>query len=336
MPISKKQLIRFVRLVASLKENRYPNCSSFAAELRAADVNENINIACTPKTVARDIQVLKNDFGAPIKFSASQNGYYLTKRSWNFSCPQFFEDTAVFSAVLGARVAEHIFPEPLRQDMRAAVDYLLTNNNPDALDQTLVESLIVIPSNRIKVDANVFMPLFLAWQNHEICHIDYEDSRAQTTSRDFEPHTMVFYDGAWYTKGFCHLRKQMRTLTVARMKSAKPTGKKFTPDPKIIKTANEDEVFDYDMVENVVVHCDGYLTKLLSVRQLHPKQKIEHLPNGESYVSVKKLPLHRLITWVMNQCGRATILSPCSLNKTIAEFATTIAQKHCSTSEQQQ
>ena len=334
MPISKKQLIRFVRLVASLKENRYPNCSSFAAELREADVNENINIACTPKTVARDIQVLKNDFGAPIKFSASKNGYYLTRRSWNFSCPQFFEDTAVFTAVLGARVAEHIFPEPLKQDMRAAVDYLLTNNNPDALDQTLVESLVVIPSNRIKVDPSVFVPLFQAWQNHEICYIDYEDSRAQTTSRGFEPHALVFYDGAWYSKGYCHLRKQMRTLTVARMKSVEPTGKKFVPDQKIIKTANEDEVFDYDMVENVVVHCDDYLTKLLAVRQLHPEQKIELLTNGESNVSVKKLPRHRLITWVMNQCGRATILSPCSLNKTIAEFATAIVQKHCSTSEQ--
>ena len=328
MPISKKQLIRFVRLVASLKENRYPNCSSFAAELRAADVNENINIACTPKTVARDIQVLKNDFGAPIKFSASKNGYYLTKRSWNFSCPQFFEDTAVFSAVLGARVAEHIFPEPLKQDMRAAVDYLLTNNNPDALDQTLVESLVVIPSNRIKVEANVFMPLFLAWQNHETCHIDYEDSRAQTTSRDFEPHTMVFYDGAWYTKGFCHLRKQMRTLTVARMKSVKSTGKKFVPDPKIIKTANEDEIFDYDMVENVVVHCDDYLTKLLSVRQLHPKQKVEHLSNGESNVFVAKLPRHRLITWVMNQCGRAKVLAPSIITFEVHAFASVLIKNH--------
>ncbi len=328
MPTSKKQLIRFVRLVASLKENRYPNCSSFAAALRAADVNENINIACTPKTVARDIQVLKNDFGAPIKFSASKNGYYLTKRSWNFSCPQFFEDTAVFSAVLGARVAEHIFPEPLKQDMRAAVDYLLTNNNPDALDQTLVESLVVIPSNRIKVDPNVFMPLFQAWQNHEVCRIEYEDSRAQTTSRDFEPHTLVFYDGAWYTKGYCHLRKQMRTLTIARMKSVEPTGKKFLPDQKIIKTASEDEVFDYDMVENVVVHCDDYLTKLLSVRQLHPKQKIELLPNGGSNVSVAKLPRHRLITWVMNQCGRARVLLPTSIQDDIYCFANQLAKEH--------
>ena len=328
MPISKKQLIRFVRLVASLKENRYPNCSSFAAELRAADVNENINIACTPKTVARDIQVLKNDFGAPIKFSASKNGYYLTKRSWNFSCPQFFEDTAVFSAVLGARVAEHIFPEPLRQDMRAAVDYLLTNNNPDALDQTLVESLIVIPSNRIKVDAKVFMPLFQAWQDHEICHIDYEDSRAQTTARDFEPHTMVFYDGAWYSKGYCHLRKQMRTLTVARMKAVKPTGKRFVPDQKIIKTANEDEVFDYDMVENVVVHCDAYLTKLLSVRQLHPNQEIKRLSSGESDVFISRIPRHRLITWVMHQCGRAKVLAPHQIGHEVHDFASALMNNH--------
>ena len=328
MPISKKQLIRFVRLVASLKENRYPNCSSFAAELRAADVNENINIACTPKTVARDIQVLKNDFGAPIKFSASKNGYYLTKRSWNFSCPQFFEDTAVFSAVLGARVAEHIFPEPLKQDMRAAVDYLLTNNNPDALDQTLVESLVVIPSNRIKVDANVFMPLFQAWQNHEVCHIDYLDSRGETTSRDFEPHAIVFYDGAWYTKGFCYVRKQMRTLTVARMKSVTSTGRHFTPNQKIIGTVTEDDVFDYEAVENVLVHCDAYLTKLLPVRPLHPTQKIQLLSNGESDVSVTKLPRQRLITWTLHQCGRATVISPIDARKEIMQLARKTTNNH--------
>ena len=148
------------------------------------------------------------------------------------------------------------------------------------------------------------------------------------TARDFEPHTMVFYDGAWYTKGFCHLRKQMRTLTVARMKSVKPTGKKFIPDSKIIKTANEDEVFDYDMVEHVIVHCDDYLTKLLSVRQLHPKQEIEFLANGESNVSVAKLPRHRLITWVMNQCGRATIAMPTDAKNEIVNFSKTIIYNH--------
>lgn len=330
MPISKKQLIRFVRLVASLKENRYPNCSSFAAELCEADIDENINVACSPKTIARDIQILKNDFGAPIKFNSVRNGYYLTKHNWNFSCPQLFEETAVLSAVLGARVAEHIFPEPLRHDVRSAVDYLLTNNNPDALSQIQVDSLVVIPSNRIKVDAKVFMPLFRAWENHEICHIDYLDSRGKTTSRDFEPHAMVFYDGAWYTKGFCYVRKQMRTLTVARMKSVTPTGRKFIPNSKIIGTVNEDDVFDYEQVKNALVHCDSYLTKLLPVRPLHPTQKIKYLPNGESDVSVARLPRQRLITWTLHQCGRATVISPIDARNEILGFAETITRKHLS------
>ena len=328
MPISKKQLIRFVRLVASLKENRYPNCSSFAAELRKADICENINVACTPKTIARDIQILKDDFDAPIKFNASRNGYYLTRHNWNFSCPQLFEETAVLSAVLGARVAEHIFPEPLRHDVRSAVDYLLTNNNPDALNQIQVDSLVVIPSNRIKVDANVFMPLFNAWENHEICHIKYLDSRGKTTSRDFEPHAMVFYDGAWYAKGFCYVRNQMRTLTVARMKSVTSTGKRFTPDQKIIRTVTEDDVFDYETIENVVVHCDAYLTKLLPVRPLHPTQQIKQLSNGESNVSVPKIPRQRLITWTLHQCGRATVITPADIRTEILGFAKKITNNH--------
>ena len=60
MPVSKKQLVRLIRLVAQLKENRYPNCTKFSEEMRQADLDENMNLACTPKTIFRDIQPLKN------------------------------------------------------------------------------------------------------------------------------------------------------------------------------------------------------------------------------------------------------------------------------------
>ena len=55
MAVGRKQLVRLIRLVAQLKENRYPNCSTFAAELRQLDLEENLNVSCTAKTVARDI-----------------------------------------------------------------------------------------------------------------------------------------------------------------------------------------------------------------------------------------------------------------------------------------
>jgi len=45
MPVNKKQLQRLLRLVACLKENRYPNCTSFAQELCKADLTENRNLS---------------------------------------------------------------------------------------------------------------------------------------------------------------------------------------------------------------------------------------------------------------------------------------------------
>ncbi len=84
MPIAKKQMLRILRLVELLKSDRYPNCSSFARMMHQADIDENLNISYTAKTIFRDIQTLKYDFNAPIKFDPVRNGYYLTDLSWNF------------------------------------------------------------------------------------------------------------------------------------------------------------------------------------------------------------------------------------------------------------
>lgn len=328
MPLSKKQLVRLVRLVAQLKENRYPNCSRFSEEMRRADLDENLNIACTPKTIFRDIQTLKSDFEAPIAFDKARNGYYLKHHGWNFSCPQIYDDSEMLAAVMGARVAEHIFPAPMRKQIRDAVDYLLTYNNPDFLDTAQVDSLVVIPSNRTKIDANVFMPLFGAWQRHEICHIEYTDSRGKTTSRDFEPHALVFFDGVWYAKGFCHARNEMRTLVLSRMKSVVSTGKHFEPSPEIIKTANEEGIFDPEMVSNVVVECDEYLANIVHTRPLHPEQKVERVADGGCRIYVDEMSQYRLVTWVMHQCGRAIVKSPQSCVDLIANFGKKINLEH--------
>ena len=328
MPIGKKQLLRLIRLVAQLKENRYPNCSSFAEDMRRADLDENLNVACTAKTIFRDIQTLKDDFKAPIKFNKSRNGYYLTRRNWNFSCPQTYEDSEMLAAILGARIAEHIFPDVMRNQIRNAVDHLLARNNPEFLDKAQIDSLVILPENRTKIDAEIFMNIFYAWQNHNVCRIEYLDSRGNESERYFEPHALIFLDGVWYTKGFCHKRKEMRTLVLARMTGVVVSERTFKVAPSIVKSTQEDDIFDQEMVKNAVVHCDEYLTKLLSVRMLHPEQKVKLLPDGSSEFHVKKVSRLKLITWIMHQCGRSALLSPAAVASEIKNFAENIVNKH--------
>ena len=65
--------------------------------LKRADLSENLNIACTPKTVYRDIKTLKNDFHAPIFWNPSQNGYYLKDKSWKIPIFYTFPEERLLS-----------------------------------------------------------------------------------------------------------------------------------------------------------------------------------------------------------------------------------------------
>lgn len=161
-----------------------------------------------------------------------------------------------------------------------------------------------------------------------MCHIDYTDSRGQSTSRDFEPHALIFFEGIWYAKGFCHTRNEMRTLVLSRMKKVTLTGKYFEPDPEIIKTANENGIFDAEMVENVIVRCDDYLAKFISTRPLHPDQEVVEKPDGSCELHVQHMAKYRLITWIMHQCGRAKVIKPINIRKEIRTFADMISTKH--------
>ena len=50
----------------------------------------------------------------------------------------------MLALVLGERIAEEVFPEPLRSRIGSAVDEILKGNNPDFLDTTLIHSLKVL------------------------------------------------------------------------------------------------------------------------------------------------------------------------------------------------
>ena len=152
-----------------------------------------------------------------------------------------------------------------------------------------------------------------------------------TTERDFEPHSLIFFEGNWYTKGFCHKRNELRTLAVARMTSVYSTGRIFAPDYKIINSSSEDLLFNTEYITDVVVRCDSFLHNIVKIRPLHPQQEIISLPNGECELHVSKISKYHLQSWIMHQCGRATIVAPQNVAAEICEFAEKILNNHAST-----
>jgi len=329
MPVSKKQMRRMIMLVAELKQNKYPNTESFARKLHDIDIYENKNIACTPKTIQRDIKVLKEEYNAPIEFDTEQRGYYLKHHGWNFQCP-VFEENDLVAAVLGAKLAEEIFPNPLRQDIRDATDNLLTENNPELLDSATINALIIASGLKVTIDSDVFKTIFTGWTQHEAINIVYRNMSGITTERTIEPHVLAYKDSSWFIKGYCLMRDEIRTFAVHRIQSAELTGSTYELNPEIVRIVNEGMLFSYKRTKHIQIKCDESLAPYVIDQPLHSQQKITQHADKTFTVTLPEATEYDVISWVLSKAGLATLTAPDSMKAKIAKIAIDIANKHSS------
>ena len=327
MPSNKKQLQRLVKFVAMLKENRYPNCQSFVKELRKDDLYKNKNVICTTKTIQRDILTLKNEFDAPIEYDYENKGYYLKSHGWDFLCP-LFEEHEMLASVIGAKIAEDIMPEPLRSQVRNAVDFQLTNNNPDFLDTAYVKSLMISPGLRVHIDKDIFNTVFEAWKTHRTLDVEYLDAGNRKSCRRLDPHVLAFRDGVWFTIGYCHLREERRTFAIHRIANAEMTDKMFNPSAEIIDSVEKEGPFKYKNYQNVKLACDRSIQKYVTEKPFHIDQKIEPMDKERFSVTVPTVPEYEIMLAVLNQPGLIKVLEPVSLRNQIRKLAETILKTH--------
>ena len=203
------QLKRLVKVVELLRAGKYPNSKKIVDALdkeSVNDLNELDDLRCSEKTAKRDIKLLKEEFHCPLAYDRTNNGYYLTDKDWDFFYPAILDETEMLAMFLGLRLAEQIMPDPLKSEIRRAVEYLLSTNNPELRDRSFVRQLSLHSAQSTGVKPEIFMPVFKAWQKHHLLKIVYHDRDREPTERVVEPHALVYYENLWYIKTFCHLR----------------------------------------------------------------------------------------------------------------------------------
>lgn len=318
MPINKKQLVRLIKFVAELKQNAYPNSKSFAKILRKTDIQENLNISCNPRTIQRDINVLIQDFRAPIKFDHDLNGYYLTNHYWEFQCPLFC-DNMILTSILAVRLAEDIVPQPLKSMMREAIDTQLTTNNSEFLDEAFINSLIVASATKAVVQPDIFKIVFDGWRNRNAIEINYRKTDGSIQQRLFEPHIIAFHKGIWYTKGFIRPENEERVYAMQRIVSAALSTGCFEIDKNLLKAVEKNGLFNYPKLKNVKLLCDHAIAFYLYEHQEAKHLKIETLDNGDLIVTMPPAVEHDLIRWILGEAGRIKVLEPDFLRKKILQ-----------------
>ena len=327
MSIQSRQALRLIKFVSEMKKNHYPNAANFSELLCRMDIEENLDCACSPRTVARDIKILEEEYLAPIGYDKARNGYYLKNRDWDFGVP-ILADGILDMTLLGTRLASDILPEPLKGDVDAAVEKSLTGNCSNFFDEAMLESLLCATTIKAAVDPKIFRAVFEGWRKHQVLSISYRKPNEGTQKRRFEPHIIAFHRGVWYTKGYEYGTKNVKCYAIQRIESVAFGIDTFDTNRQLVEDTRRNGLFEYPKVDGVQLRCDAEIAFYLYEHQKMKKFKIERQKDGSLIITLRPAVEHEVIRWVLGEGGHIEVLYPPELRQKVAEAGKRIVAKN--------
>ncbi|PSJ72491.1 hypothetical protein C7N43_33990 [Sphingobacteriales bacterium UPWRP_1] len=208
MPISKNQLKRLMQIDEKL--NRWKNqYVSIQALVELTGVTE--------RTVKEDIRVMRDEYGAPLEWSAKGGGYYYSS---DFSMPvknlalkkEDIDKLKTALALLQQYTRLGILPdvEDVINKLEKAVKF--------KLDQTY-HPYIYFEQNPFYEGIDYIEPLLLAISQSKAVHFKYQTYKSNSIlSHKVEPYFIKEHSNRWYLIGYLAKAEQYTTFALDRIK----------------------------------------------------------------------------------------------------------------------
>ena len=330
MPANKNQIRRIQTILKMMRQNRYPNFTSFMNEMKKQDAAGMYELSS--KTFSRDIADLRDEYGAPVRYDASRKGFYLTNTEW-YNEDLMVEPFEMKAALLGERIADGIFPEPLRGEISKAISALLMKNESGMAEGVELENFQVLcPENLPKVQPDIFLAAYNAWEQRKFLQLVYRSAKNHVAVKLFEPHVFAWNGGCWYLKGRLHRDDdrsydppKIQVLALHRVEKAQILESQFWPEPSILKSVKESGLFDFEKIPEVVLEI------------LHPFDQSfsagfadKIIKRGKNYIRValNNLPQYEALQIIFSAWGNVRVLTPESLKETVCKIANKLLENN--------
>ena len=184
------------------------------------------------RSVRRYILMLQ-ELGIPIEGERGRYGNYRLRRGFKMP-PLMFTEEEALALTLGLLAAKRVgiaTTTPSLEGALAKIDRVLPEVVRERV-QALQETLILnIPSSELARPApgtSVVLAFSIATQQEKRVWMRYRASQFNETERAVDPYGLIFQAGLWYTVGYCHLRRDLRTFRLDRVLQVEPLEERFT------------------------------------------------------------------------------------------------------------
>lgn len=299
------RLRRLNQIDFEIRNGKYPNCSTLAKQFKV-----------NPRTILRDIELLQDEYAAPIEFDSHKNGYYYTDSDFYFKSFRITEGE-MFSLALFDSLLEQYRNTPIEQSLRSIFSKIEANL-PESItfDSGFLQTRTTyIPDNPVNIDTETFGTIFSALKNQHELEFDYRPLQKTTyMHRKINPYHAVCQKGSWYIIGCCHDKNEVRVFSFARMKNVREKAERF----KIPESFKPEDYFDREL--GVWLSAKKkYTVKLLISAEIgtfaleriwNKTQEITQIDDGSVFVTFETTQLPEVKRWVLGQGRTVKVLEP--------------------------
>jgi predicted DNA-binding transcriptional regulator YafY len=181
-------LERLSKIHAKIKSGCYPNTQQLAFD----------NEVSVP-TISRDIEFLRDRFGAPICYDATQRGYYYED---DFEMPlNMISSKDVMFLSLVKQLMTQYEGSPIYTEISSIIDFLTDSQGIGKSD--FLKRVAAHPLPKVVVNEDSWNKVIKALKENTLLKFDYNGRwKTETTHRLVRPYQVLLQDGMYYVFGF--------------------------------------------------------------------------------------------------------------------------------------
>ncbi len=282
-----------------------------------------VNLSVTPRTVARDIQWLRDFCGYKIEYQHANARYVVNIEDRPHEIGLGLAE--VLGLYLSAEALGRLGDDYHMQLVKNVCNVLQSQHQAKIqVDLTkLAQPITFALSQTAPIKSSFLQPITSAINSNTSLSIHYDSVRSgRSTWRIINPLHLHCRFGTWYLIGWCHTRKETLLFRTDRISEVKATSKVFKPSNFDIEEylAGSLQVFRGTDPINVELRVRGLSIRWFNERKFHSSQTIAPLANTE-YSQVRLCVVHGpdLENWILSWGEEVEVVGPKELREAIAK-----------------
>jgi proteasome accessory factor C len=281
---------------------------------------------CSEPTVYRLIRIMRDFLGAPIEYDEQAGGYYYRRDASGepYELPGLWFNAKELQALLVFdRLLENLEPGMLGEHLAPFARRLTQLLEHRRLGLTEAARRVRVLGMASRPVGEWFHVLAGATLQRRKLHLVYHGrERDKVTERVVSPQRLVHYRDNWLLDAWCHLRGDLRTFSVDRVKSARELEEAADDVPE--RELDEYFASSYGIFAGkanriAVLRFSRERARWVADERWHPQQSGQYLTDGRYELRIPYRDDRELVMDILRYGPDVEVVGPEALRRAVAE-----------------